>query len=315
MNRDHPRRGPGGPRRDPEPRFRDVRREGPTRPAALPADIPVSRLRRLDSQPAATVETGPAPRIREIALCGYNAVSAAFRRRPESVLRLFFDERSAPRTGEWTRSLAAARRPYRMVESAELAKVADSVHHGGIVAIVEEHEVPPADERELARWAADGVGIVALDGIGNPHNLGFLARSAAFFGYAAILVAARSGEAPLRHVPAASYRVADGGLEHLAVRTVADLPGLIRRQRASFLWCCNDPRGETALDGFDLRRIKRAPALVIGNEEQGVSAASLAACEHRLAIRGRGAVESLNVSAAAAVMLHHFAPLARRLSP
>ena len=52
--------------------------------------------------------------------------------------------------------------------------------------------------------------LLILDGIGNPHNLGAIARSAAFFGVGAMLL----HETPLQAMPTdAAYRVAEGGLE------------------------------------------------------------------------------------------------------
>ena len=48
----------------------------------------------------------------------------------------------------------------------------------------------------------------------------------------------------------------------------------------------------------------RPIALVLGNEERGVSREALAACESRVRIPGSGRVQSLNVAQAAAVLLH-----------
>jgi RNA methyltransferase, TrmH family len=45
-------------------------------------------------------------------------------------------------------------------------------------------------------------------------------------------------------------------------------------------------------------------ALVLGNEEEGLPPATLAACEARVTLRAEGPVESLNVSVAAAVLIH-----------
>ncbi|EFH10912.1 TrmH family RNA methyltransferase, partial [Teichococcus cervicalis] len=48
----------------------------------------------------------------------------------------------------------------------------------------------------------------------------------------------------------------------------------------------------------------RPIVLVMGNEEQGLPEASIAACAARVTLPGSGAVESLNVSVAAAVLMH-----------
>jgi TrmH RNA methyltransferase len=49
---------------------------------------------------------------------------------------------------------------------------------------------------------------------------------------------------------------------------------------------------------------ERPFALVLGNEEKGLSRDSIAACTARVTLPGSGAVESLNVSVAAAVLIH-----------
>jgi TrmH RNA methyltransferase len=43
---------------------------------------------------------------------------------------------------------------------------------------------------------------------------------------------------------------------------------------------------------------------VLGNEEQGLAAPTIAACARQVTLPGSGAVESLNVSVAAAVLMH-----------
>jgi TrmH RNA methyltransferase len=47
----------------------------------------------------------------------------------------------------------------------------------------------------------------------------------------------------------------------------------------------------------------RPVALVLGNEERGLSPETLAACEARVTLRGSGRIESLNVSVAAGILI------------
>jgi TrmH RNA methyltransferase len=53
-----------------------------------------------------------------------------------------------------------------------------------------------------------------------------------------------------------------------------------------------------------LKQDARPVALVLGNEEHGLSRATLAACEAVVTLAGEGAVQSLNVAATAAILLH-----------
>lgn len=210
------------------------------------------------------------------------------------------------------RALAASRKVYRCVEPAELGKIAGTVHHGGIVAVIAERQLRPPRPEEVRRWARAGDALLLLDRIGNAHNLGAIVRTAAFFGVPRIVIPdhpqqARPGEA--------TYRIAEGGMEHVEIFAVKSLAGFMRDLRPFYLVVGATVHGTDPLE----RRAERSPrhrppaagasrpmALVLGNEERGLAAEVEAACERRVRIPGRGAIESLNVAAAAAILLHHF---------
>src|SRR5688500_3497995 len=104
------------------PRLRGAT-DGPDEFAPAPArpEVPGSR-------------SGPARD--ELKICGLAAVRARFARDPGSIQRLFFDHATGQRVGVMCKVLAQAKRIYRQVEPAELEKIAGSIHHGGIVAVV-----------------------------------------------------------------------------------------------------------------------------------------------------------------------------------
>jgi RNA methyltransferase, TrmH family len=155
------------------------------------------------------------PHERELSrICGVAAVRALFTQNPGRVERLFFEDRLKGEVGAFRQTLASARKPYRQVDSAELARVAGTVLHVGVVAIARPRPLFDFDPAMTREWARDAKPLLVLDGIGNPHNLGAIARSAAFFGLERMILADRSDQA----LPSdASYRVAEGGLEHLSL--------------------------------------------------------------------------------------------------
>jgi len=118
----------------------------------------------------------------ELKICGLAAVRARFARDPGSIQRLFFDYATGRQVGIMSKVLAQAKKVYRCVEPAELEKIAGSVHHGGIVAVVMAPELRAPGADELQAWARRGESLLVLDRIGNAHNLGAIARTAAFFG-------------------------------------------------------------------------------------------------------------------------------------
>jgi TrmH RNA methyltransferase len=230
-------------------------------------------------------------------VCGLAAVGALFERDPSRVERLFFEARRRAEVGGMCAALARARKPYREVGAAELARVAGTVLHGGVAAIARPRPVMAFDPAAAPKWSLDGKPILVLDGIGNPHNLGAIARTAAFFGIERILLAGRPDQASPSD---ASYRVAEGGLEYVILYQ-ASLPAALPELRQSYRIL-----GATPGRGMPADKLGRGKpvALVLGNEERGADPATLAACDALVTICGRGRMQSLNVAAAAAILIH-----------
>ena len=237
----------------------------------------------------------------ELRLCGLAAVRARWRRDPQSIRRLFFDEATARKIGVMTKAMAGARRVYRCVGAEELARIAGSVHHGGIVAVVAGPRLAAPKAEDLRRWAARGEGVLVLDRVGNAHNLGALARTAAFFGVAHLVVAMDPAAAKPND---AAYRVAEGGLEAIACWAVPDVAAFVRSLRAAgYAAVGAATRGGRAPSQGGMPEGAGPVALVLGNEEHGLAAAVVTACSHLVTLAGNERVESLNVSVAGAVLM------------
>ncbi len=231
-------------------------------------------------------------------LCGYNAVAAAFACRRDAIQRLFYLAEQKIAAGPFCAQLAAAKKPYRMLEAADLDKVAGTPHHGGIVVVATARAPTILDPRAPPKVNL----LLVLDGIGNPHNLGAIARSAAYFGVKAMLIGEGLGHA----LPSdAAFRTAEGGLEYLDLYRTRDLPRALGMMDPHYRTVASS-LGQDAMKLEDLPR-DRPVALVLGNEEHGVSAPVRAACRREVRIGGRGRVQSLNVAQAAAVLIHALA--------
>ncbi|MFH1497344.1 MAG: RNA methyltransferase [Verrucomicrobiota bacterium] len=239
----------------------------------------------------------------ELTLCGIGAVKARFESDPASFIRLFFDEANGRRLGPLCKALAAARKVYRCVPPEELAKIAGSLHHGGVVAIVEPARLAAPAPRDIAGWAARRTPLVVLDRIGNPHNLGAIVRTAAFFGIADIIIPAHPDAALPND---AAHRVAEGGMELVRVWRTSDLPALLRALAAAGYDVVGAATrgGDPETTAASLAATRKPLALVLGNEESGLSPPVTKACTKLVTIQGHGGVESLNVSVAGAILLH-----------
>jgi TrmH RNA methyltransferase len=192
------------------------------------------------------------------------------------------------------------------LEPAELQKVAGTIHHGGIVAIVEQQGLRAPTVEDVAKWARTHAPLLLLDRVGNAHNLGAIARTAAFFGVENIIVA----DHPQQALPGeAAHRVAEGGLESVEIFAVKDMAGFCRELAVHYRVF-----GTAVIGAVPLRKTTKGDAsntakpvaLVLGNEEHGLAPEVAKACTTLVTIPGCGRVESLNVSAAAAVLCWEF---------
>jgi TrmH RNA methyltransferase len=240
--------------------------------------------------------TGTSKKLLRVA--GLPAVAALFSAAPGRVERLFFEERMRPYVSAFCAALARRRRPYRLVGAEEIERVAGAVMHGGIVALAAPRPLPVLDVAKCAHWAAGGRLLLLLDGVGNPHNLGAIARTAAFFGIERMILS----DHPAQAGPSdASYRVAEGGLEYLELHRARFFARVLTDLRPHYRIVGAAAEGGRPLTA--LRAADRPIALVLGNEEHGLPAATLEACEELVTIPGAGRVQSLNVAASAAILL------------
>lgn len=227
-------------------------------------------------------------------ICGLKPVDALFRRREAAVERLFYLSEMRAAAGPFCAVLAAARKPYRMVEADELEKIAGTSHHGGVVAVARARVPAIFNIQQPPKVKL----LLVLDGIGNPHNLGAIARSAAFFGVDAMLLSEGPGDA----MPSdAAYRTSEGALEMIDLYRSRNLPNVLEGIENQYRTVAAT-LGRDAVPLADLPR-DRPVALVLGNEERGVSPEVLAVCRRQVRIAGSGRVQSLNVAQAAAVLL------------
>ncbi len=233
---------------------------------------------------------------------GQHAANAVLARRLGDVVRGYFDESRRASFGEAMRTLAGARIAYRLVPEDELARVAKSQHHEGVCLLVRPR--PPLELEAFLSACPPAALAVLLDGVENPHNVGAIVRSAAHFGARAVFALG-----PLEPAGALA-RVAEGGAEAVELAELA-FAGLDRIVEAGFELVGASPAAERS--SFEHRFFRRT-LLVVGAERAGLSARLEARLTTHLRIPGTGAVESLNASGAAAVLMAEYARQRAELS-
>lgn len=250
----------------------------------------------LSLKPAAPAKPG---RRKPFRVAGWPAVAALFAQDPDRVEKLYFDDRFRADTGAFCARLAEQRKPYRLVPAAELEKIAGSAMHGGIVAEAQPRPILPYPPTLAAEWAKAGRRLLILDGVSNPHNLGAIVRTAAFFGIDRILLSSHKAQA----LPSeAAYRVAEGGFEYVDIHQARDFPAALAALRPHYRTVGTALGDYPGLDQLAPAADGRPTAFIMGNEEHGMPPESITACEALVTIRGSGRVQSLNVSATTAIL-------------
>ena len=229
---------------------------------------------------------------------GRNAARAVLETRLDDVVRIAHGADDRQWLGPYLREAAARRLPYAELDDAGLESLAESIHHEGVVVITRPRRVLDGHALFERLSASKSFACIALDGVTNPHNIGAILRTAAFLGIDAMCIHGDEHRAPL--TPAA-VRVAEGAAEHIDIARISDLDAFLRALRREGVAVFSaDPRGEQ--DAFDVRWPART-VLVFGSEARGLSPAVQAEIDLTISIRGTDAVESINVSVAAGIVM------------
>jgi len=179
-----------------------------------------------------------------------------------------------------------------------LTQLAGTAAHQGVVAIVSERDFLGVED--LLKGTEPRL-VLALDGIEDPQNLGALLRTAEGAGVDGVLLTERRS-APLSAV---AIKASAGAAEHLRLARVVNLVRALEMLKERNLWCVGlDERGTQDYDSYDFTT---NTVLVLGREGAGLHDLVRKTCDHLLRIPMAGRVDSLNVSAAGAVVLFEVA--------
>jgi 23S rRNA (guanosine2251-2'-O)-methyltransferase len=193
--------------------------------------------------------------------------------------------------------LAGARVGVQPATAEEIERLAGSPDHQGVCAEVSMFHY--ADGAEMLRAPAPL--IVALDQVQDPQNLGAIVRSAECAGASGLVLPERRAA----DVTPAVAKASAGAVEHLPIAQIRNLADFLADAKTAGLWCYGaDARAKLAYDAVDY---SGGVVLVLGSEGRGLRPRVAAACDALVAMPLRGRIESLSVSAAAAVLLYQAA--------
>jgi len=221
--------------------------------------------------------------VRELLIAG---------RRPVKTVWIARGRDASPILDEIAELAAAVGTTVKIADEERVRAEAHTDSPQGVVAVAA--PVEPASLDDLA--GAPDAFLVLLDGVTDPRNLGAILRVAE--------TAGATGAVLPRHRSAlltpSAVKAAAGAVEHLPIALVAGVPAALEQLGRAGVWSVGlDATGSESV--YELAVADQRVALVLGAEGRGLSRLARERCDVLASIPMHGHVESLNVSAAAAV--------------
>jgi 23S rRNA (guanosine2251-2'-O)-methyltransferase len=249
-----------------------------------------SSSRRPDRGPRPKPRSGGAAPPREAVpetrpsanLYGRNAVREAMRGR-RRVRRIWATKAAAP---DFPRA--------ELATAEEIEARCGSDAHQGVCAQADAY--PYADAAELL--SAPDPFLVALDEVTDPQNLGAVIRTAECAGATGVVIPERRSA----EVTAAVAKASAGAVEHLPVARVRNLADFLGEAKEAGAWVYGAAAG--ARTRYDAPDYSGGVVLVLGAEGKGLRPRVASACDDLVSLPILGRIDSLNVSAAGAVLMY-----------
>jgi len=181
------------------------------------------------------------------------------------------------------------------VPKKRLDAITESGRHQGVIALI---QPPKASTLKgiLAHNQGD-VTLILIDRLHDPMNLGSILRTAEATGVDAVVIPKKGSVGLTSTVLRASM---GGGLHVPIIRDSLFQAAKLLKQEGVKLVAV-DPTGAT---DYHRERLTGSVALVMGGEDRGINESLLNRCDSIIRIPMRGSITSLNVGAAAAVVLY-----------
>lgn len=206
------------------------------------------------------------------------------------------------REGSITKIFAEAKKRSIVISEVDrrrLEELALGNAHQGVAAIVSAIQfVSVSDIVSVAREKGEMPLVVVCDGIEDPHNLGAIIRSADGAGAHGVIVSRRHCAVIGQTV----FKSSAGAAAHVPIARVPNIASAVDELKSLGLWVFAAEADGMRYTEADFHC---ACAVVLGGEGNGVSRLVREKCDYTVSIPMYGSVNSLNVSAAAAVILFH----------
>ncbi len=226
---------------------------------------------------------------------------------PKTIVEIYLQ--NGQNDGRTQKILASLPKGIRLktVTKKDLDKMTDHGVHQGIAAKVKDLPVLSLDEL-MNKIGDPGEGktlmekyplLIALDEIQDPHNVGAILRSADAAGAVGVILCKHNGAG----LTPSAVKTSAGAAYSMPVASVSSLSNALIKLKEHGWWVAGSDFDATSLD-YRKGLYDRPLVLVIGNEGKGMSKSVRSQCDFKVHIPMRGAVQSLNASVAAAILMY-----------
>ncbi|TET50858.1 MAG: 23S rRNA (guanosine(2251)-2'-O)-methyltransferase RlmB [Actinomycetota bacterium] len=192
--------------------------------------------------------------------------------------------------------------PVKVIEDRDLKDISGQEYNPqGIMAKVSSYNSSNLDDY-LEKEAGTDSRLIILDGVTDVGNFGSIIRNCYAFGFDGIVIGKNRSVSLNRKVS----RISAGALEGTRIFKVPNIVQTIRKLKTAQFWIY----GTTLTEDPHRKILEKTDftfpmALVMGSEDRGTSRLVAENCDIMISIRLTGKMQSLNVSVASGIILHH----------
>ncbi len=229
---------------------------------------------------------------------GKHAISEAIKRAPYAIKHMYFV--GGVKAEKIFKDIRELNITYDRCDENHLPRGVDyGANHQGVIALVVPKKIlkdykPFIENLEIT----ETTGLVVLNELTDPHNVGAIIRSAAAFGIKGVLIP-EYRQAP---ITGAVVKVSAGMAFALPLISIINTNSVLRDLKDRDFWIYGlSEKGGTKISD---EQFTKPSVFVFGNEERGIRKKTEELCDFRLSIPIEKKVESLNVAASAAVTFY-----------
>ena len=233
-------------------------------------------------------------------LFGINPVYEALRAGRRHIFKVYITKEKISKRLEGIIAIADSLKiPVEASNPFNLKSISGSEHHQGVGVQTGPYPlVKVSDMLDSIQGGNSDPLLLLLDNIMDPNNLGALIRTALCVGVNGVIIPKDRSAQPTPTVAKASA----GALEHISLSRVTNMSNTIKMLKRSGLWIAGMDKNST--ESIFTCDMKVFNAIVIGGEEKGVRPLVKKHCDVLLSIPQTGPLDSLNASAAGAVVMY-----------